>query len=146
MKPLAKGVLMMVLFASVLFSACAHNKPLKELNSEVVMLHRLGQYSKAVRVAKKALKLGEKRYGPKHPIMITCLNNLAGVYYSQNKYDRAESTYRWALAIAEKSSRPDQPDVVTLLKNMTEFYEKIGKEDEVKWLEEWAKAMRLRHR
>ena len=66
-------------------------------NEKAVKLYRKGHLDRAVVVAKKALKLAEKRLGPDHRKTATSLNNLAFLYYSQSESAEAEQLYsrRW---------------------------------------------------
>ncbi len=45
-----------------------------------------GDYAAAVPFAKKALRLGEREFGPDHETTASLLNNLAGVYKAQGRY------------------------------------------------------------
>ena len=59
--------------------------------------------------------LGEKVLGPKHPDMLTSMNNLASVLRSQGKYEAAEEMHRRALELREKVLGPLDPDATSLL-------------------------------
>ncbi len=52
---------------------------------KAVTFREQGQYEKGVKVAKKALKVAEKTFGPDHPYVATSLNGLGLLYYSQGK-------------------------------------------------------------
>lgn len=137
---------MMILFASLAFSACAQKKSVRELNYHAVTLHRQGKYSKAARSAKKALKLGKEDYGANHPDMAVLMNILAGIYSSQGKYGKAESLYMKALIFTEKILGQDHPDVAAMAENMAEFYRKTGNEFKAKKFRNHAKGIRSRNR
>jgi len=50
------------------------------LNQEAKGLYRMGMYGRAVVVAKKALEVAEKAFGPNHPSVAESLNDLAELY------------------------------------------------------------------
>ncbi len=72
------------------------------LNQEVMALHDKGQYSRAMKVAQKALVLAEHFEDPEHPYLAASLNNLAGIYDAQGRYSEAEPLYRRSLEIRER--------------------------------------------
>ena len=43
-------------------------------------LHAQGRYQEALPFAEKAVRLGNKEFGPDHPTTATSLNNLAALY------------------------------------------------------------------
>ena len=48
-----------------------------------------GQYSEAERLYQQALETARKKLGDKHPHVDTCINNLAGLYLSQDRHSEA---------------------------------------------------------
>ena len=69
------------------------------LNQEARELYRTGNYDRAVVVAKKALEVAEKNFGPNHPDVAKSLNSLARLYKTQAQYAQAEPLVERALAI-----------------------------------------------
>ena len=59
------------------------------LNQEVMELFRTGQYGRGVIVAKKAIQVAEKTFGPNHPSVAKSLTNLALLYKTQAQYLQA---------------------------------------------------------
>lgn len=105
----------------------AQEVDVRSLNSEVVELYKAGKYSKAVPIAKRALKLGEERFGPLHPDVGTSLNNLALLYDGQGRHQEAEPLYKRALEVFEKSLGPLHPDVGATLNNLALLYDRQGR-------------------
>jgi len=104
-------VLTLLLGMVISQSARAQSNDLDALNRQVVQLYRQGKYPGATTIAKRALTLAEKAFGPDHPRVGTSLNNLAALYQGQGRYAAAEPLYKRALAISEKALGPDHPDV-----------------------------------
>ena len=75
------------------------------LNGAVVKLYGTGEYDPAVVVAKKALKVAERDFGPNHLNVAQSLSNLADVYSAQGRDAEADPLYKRALAIREKELR-----------------------------------------
>jgi tetratricopeptide (TPR) repeat protein len=67
---------------------------------------------------RRALAIDEASYGPHHPVVANCLNNLAGVLGATNRPHEAEEMYRRALAIDEASYGADHPLVAIRLNNL----------------------------
>jgi MinD-like ATPase involved in chromosome partitioning or flagellar assembly/tetratricopeptide (TPR) repeat protein len=82
------------------------------------ILHRLGRFLEAEPLARRALAIDEKCFGPDHPKVATDLNNLAGLLRATNRLAEAEPMYQRALAITEASYGPDHPAVATDLNNL----------------------------
>ncbi len=140
-----KVVLTMVLLASFTLPVYAQEKLWKELNDKFTLLYQQWRYSKAVSVAKEALKIAEETFDPEHPHVAQALNNLAELYRAQGKYAEAEPFYKWALEIFEKALGADHPNVATVLENIAELYKKIGKEEKAKKLADRAKIIRSKY-
>ena len=91
------------------------------------------------------LAILEKALGPEHPALGQSLNNLAGLYYAQEKYTESELLFKRAPAIREKALGPEHPDVATVLENYAELLRKTRREDEAAKMEARAKAIRAKH-
>ncbi|MCK5186228.1 MAG: tetratricopeptide repeat protein [Deltaproteobacteria bacterium] len=137
-----RTILLVAICQPFTINAFAQKTLWNELNAKVIILYQQGRYSDAANVAKEALKVAKRTFGPDHPDVATSLNNLALLYRSQGKYDEAEPLYKRALAIWEDAFGPDHPNVLTVLENMSDLYKNIGKEDEAKRLEERVKIIR----
>nr|MBC8461984.1 tetratricopeptide repeat protein [Deltaproteobacteria bacterium] len=68
----------------------------------------------------KALEIGEEKYGPDHPNVAACSNDLGEVFRARGKPGEAKEIYERALEIAEKSLGPEHPDSATYLNNQAE--------------------------
>jgi len=101
---------------------CRANKDLPgeghALDEQAMMLNELGLFGKAEVASRRALAIAEKSYGPEHPDVAICLNNLASLLQDTNRLAEAEPLMRRALAIAEKSYGPDHPTVAICLNNL----------------------------
>jgi tetratricopeptide (TPR) repeat protein len=81
-------------------------------------LNALARYAEAEPLYRRALAIFEASYGPDHPSVASCLNNLAGLLWVTNRLAEAEPLLRRALAIDETSHGSDHPDVATSLNNL----------------------------
>ncbi len=61
-------------------------------------LYQAGRYDEALPFWKKALKLGQREFGPEQPSTAMLLNNLAELYRLQGRYAEAEPLHKRALA------------------------------------------------
>jgi len=66
---------------------------------------------------RRALAMTEKSFGPEHPNVATCLNNLALLLIATNRLAEAEPLFRRALANYEKSLGPEHPHCRTTINN-----------------------------
>jgi hypothetical protein len=66
---------------------------------------------------RRALAVSETSYGPDHPRVAVCLNNLALLLRETNRPSEAEPFFQKALGIQERSYGPDHPTVATTLNN-----------------------------
>ena len=109
-------------------SGWAESEDLGALNQQVVQLYRQGKYTEAIQIAKRALALAEKTFGPDHPRVGTSLNNLAGLlFYGQGRHGEAEPLLERALALREKALGPDHPDVGSSLNSLAALYQAQGR-------------------
>jgi tetratricopeptide (TPR) repeat protein len=81
-------------------------------------LRNLGNLAEAEQLLRQALSLDERNFGPDHPNVATCLNNLAALLHDSNRLQEAEMLYRRALAIDEKSFGASDGKVATCLNNL----------------------------
>ena len=77
--------------------------------------------------AEKALRIGEREFGPDHINTAIFLNNLAELYRAQGRYAEAEPLYARSLAIWEKALGPEHLDVATSLNNLAALYRVQGR-------------------
>ena len=79
------------------------------LNGAVVKLYRTGEHDHAVVVvvAKTALEVAKRDFGPNHLNVAQSLSNLADLYSAQGHHAEAAPLYKRALAIREKTLRSE---------------------------------------
>jgi len=77
-----------------------------------------GNYKQAQIELRKALDLGERRFGADHRDLVPILINLAGLYQRRSKWVLAESYLLRAASIIERSLRPDHPDRAVVLEHL----------------------------
>ena len=92
----------LLLVAALVITPAAHGEEWEILNEEVISLYEKGEYARATKVAKKALKVAEETLGENHPDVATTLNNLAELYKTQGDYEAALPLYRRSLQIREE--------------------------------------------
>jgi hypothetical protein len=91
------------------------------------MLHRLGRFSEAEPLARRALTITEARYGPDHADVARRLNNLAGLLLAMGRVAEAEPLMSRALAIIEANYEPDHPNVAGGLNNLAGLLQATGR-------------------
>lgn len=70
-----------------------------------------GDYVRALECLNRALSIREHVFGPYHPDVATCYNNIGGVYMNQGDYTKALEYFNRALSIREHVFGANQPDV-----------------------------------
>ena len=68
---------------------------------------------------RRALVIVEKAFGPEHPRVSECLNNLVFIQMDKKQMGEAERLMRRALAIDEKSLGSDHPTLAIHLHNLS---------------------------
>ena len=92
------------------------------LENVAILYYKMGLYTEAEPLYKRALSIYDQALGPDHPDVATSLNNLAELYRHQARYTDAEPLYKRALLIYEKSLNPEHPDVAMGLNNLALLY------------------------
>ena len=89
-----------VLVALVLWAAAAHSQPPALINAynRVSELYAQDRHQEALPFAEKALRLGEREFGPNDPATAATLNNVALIYTVLWPYSKAGPYYRRALS------------------------------------------------
>ena len=118
------------------------NDQWKKLNYQAVSLFNRGHYAAAIKVAKKALSIATRTFGPNHPDVALSMHNLAMPYQVIGKYAEAESLHKRALVIWEKAHGEDHPDVAYSLSALAQLYESRGNYVEAEPLHKRALAIR----
>ena len=84
-----------------------------------------------------ALKIREEVLGKDHPDTATTYNNIAGVYYNQDKYDEALKLYLKSYNILFKKLGPDHPHTIDGINNARTAYNASGlKQPFEEWLQQ----------
>jgi tetratricopeptide (TPR) repeat protein len=90
-------------------------------------LRNLGKFAEAEPLVRRALAIDERTFGPNHPNVATCLNNLAALLHDTNRMEEAELLYRRALAIDEHCFGEGDPKVATCLNNLAQLLQATGR-------------------
>ena len=96
------------------------------LNGAGLYLLHLGQLGEAEQVAKRALAIAEKVYGPDHPNVASYANNIGQILQAQGDLAGALRYTQRALAIDEKVYGPDHPNVATDANNIGQILQDQG--------------------
>jgi len=89
----------------------------------------------------RALAIDEALYGPDHPEVGACLNNLALALHNRDRPEQAKPLQERALAIAEAAYGPDDPRVATSLSNLAENLRVLGYPEEAQEVLQRRKAV-----
>lgn len=123
-------------------SGHAQRDELSALRRQYEALARQGKYAEAGVVARRALRLAKKKFGPNHLSVGASLNNLAMLYDSQGRHAEAEPLYKRGLAIAEKVLGPGHRSVASSLNNLAALYLAQGRFAEAERLYKRSLAIR----
>ncbi len=121
------AAIILILLFSWPGTAAAQSDELMRAYRRGIALQKAGRYGEAMPFYLKALRMGEREFGPEHPTTATLLNNLALLYYAQGRYADAEPLYKRSLAIREKALGPEHPDVGQSLNNLAALYGDQGR-------------------
>ena len=91
----------------------------------------VGRFQNAERLYRRSLAIDEQSFGPDHPQVAICLNNLAQLLQTTNRLSEAEPLLRRALEIDEQSFGPDHPEVATDLNNLAQLLQATNRLSEV---------------
>jgi tetratricopeptide (TPR) repeat protein len=97
-------------------------------------LRNLGKFAEAEPLLRRAVAVDERNFGPNHPNVATCLNNLAALLHDTNRLEEAEPLYRRALAIDEQSFGAYDPRVATCLNNLAQLLQATDRLEEAESL------------
>ncbi|MCK5176302.1 MAG: tetratricopeptide repeat protein, partial [Candidatus Aenigmarchaeota archaeon] len=107
------------------------------LNAYGLLLHKLGQYDKAIEYYNNSLKISFKIFEEDYLGVAQIYNNLGGAYKSKGEYDKAIEYLEKAVKILEE----DHPDVAVSYNNLGEVYRLKGEYD--KAIEYLEKALKI---
>lgn len=95
-------------------------------NSSAQKLFRLGRFSEAEPLMRRALEISEKSYDANHPSIAIHLNNLAQLLQSTNRIHEAEPLMRRALSIDESNYGIEHAEVAVDLNNLAQLLKDIN--------------------
>jgi len=98
----------------------------EKLDKQITQLSQQGQYQKAIPLAKEAIEIKTRIYGPEDPDVAKSLNNLGLLYDSMGAYAQAESLYQKALVIMEEKMGAEHESVAICLNNLAALYRNVG--------------------
>jgi CHAT domain-containing protein/Tfp pilus assembly protein PilF len=135
-----------------------HPNVARSLNNLAMLYLEQGRYAEAEPLYVRALGIEEKAQGYDHPNLVkspnvlatlsqmqdhqvlsrpcacSSLNNLAALYFKQQRYSEAEPLYVRALELVEKTQGAHHPAFATSLHNLATLYEEQGRYGEAESL------------
>lgn len=141
---LVAGFTLVVALALTGETTAAQERRWEELNDSGVEAWQQGRFAEAEEFFLAALREAGK-FAPQDPRLATSLNNLATLYFLQEKFAHAEPLYQRALAIVEKALGSDHPDLAVMLDNYAALLRKTDREAEAEKMDARAKAIRAKH-
>jgi len=96
------------------------------LNQAGLYLKGRAQFADARRAYERALRIGEKAYGPDHPTVAIRVNNLGLVLHDLGDLAGAKAAHERALGIDEKAYGPDHPTVAIDVNNLGLVLQTLG--------------------
>jgi len=127
-------IAVLALCLGLVAGASAQEALWEDLDQQVNRLYQEGKYAEATEIAKRAVEVATKTFGPNDPKVATSLNDLALLYQSQGRYADAEPLYKRSLEIREKALGKEHPDVAISLDNIGVLYQDRG---------DYAEALRM---
>eukprot|EP00741_Cyanophora_paradoxa_P009126 tig00000145_g8838.t1 len=85
-----------------------------------------GEYTKALPLYKRALKISKKVLGLTHPATAATFHSLAVLYQTMGKYEKALPMHKHSLEISEKVLGPEHPDMSATLRSLAGLYQAMG--------------------
>jgi tetratricopeptide (TPR) repeat protein len=101
----------------------------------------LANYAQAEIFNRRAVEISAKVYGDESIEHATDLNNLANVYFLQDRPDEAIEKYEEALQIEEKTIGKEHPDYAIGLNNLGDVYYSLRRYDEA--IEKYEEVLRI---
>ncbi|UKZ53353.1 hypothetical protein TrVGV298_007145 [Trichoderma virens] len=86
------------------------------------------------RMAAKAKKAYEKKFGKDHDSTLTCMSLLASTYRRQGRFDEAEKLEVQLVETSKTKLGADHPDTLTSIHNLASTYRRQGRWDEAEKL------------
>jgi hypothetical protein len=91
------------------------------LSRQVEQLYQVGMYFEATEIAKGALAVAVRKFGPEHPVVAKALINLATLYFVLGRNADAKPLFNGAFAILKKALGPAHPAVAAAHRYLVEL-------------------------
>ncbi|HVS64909.1 MAG TPA: serine/threonine-protein kinase [Thermoanaerobaculia bacterium] len=108
------------------------------LQDLAVVYEERGEFARATRLKREALRMTEESLGPDHPMVHLVTSNLALAVWIQGDFAEAEGLYRAAAAGLEQSLGRDHPDLANTYSSFGKLLLELGRRDEAAWFVESA--------
>ncbi|GAB0146920.1 hypothetical protein EsHS_00007305 [Epichloe bromicola] len=82
----------------------------------------IGEYSRAEKVAKEAVRIRQTAMGLDHPSTLTSMANLASTYCNQGRWEEAEGLEVQVMETRKTKLGADHPDTLTSMANLAHTY------------------------
>jgi len=97
----------------------------KLLNDYAIIYELCGNYTDALPLYEKALKIYQKVLGEEHPNTAICYNNLAGFHYGQSEFIKAYEAMKKALDIRKKVLPENHPYLKQSIEDLASIEAKL---------------------
>lgn len=81
----------------------------------------LGQYKESFALLNRVLKIRTATYGPDHPLVALCLEDLASVQEREHQNSNAVANLKKAMVILKKTFDPTHPEVINIEKRLKDL-------------------------
>jgi tetratricopeptide (TPR) repeat protein len=88
------------------------------LKEAVVALYKQGKYDDALPLAKRALDIEQRLFGPAHERVAVALKNLAEIYLAKKKDDEVEKLFRQALVIFKRDEDRNTDSIGSIFESL----------------------------
>jgi tetratricopeptide (TPR) repeat protein len=128
----ARGLAFVAIFtAGGAFSAYAQGAhEIESFDSQVIQLTVKKEYSEAIAVAEKVLKIKERVFGKEHFETLRHINTLAALYYHQDRYDEAVPLYKRVLEGYERELGKEHSGTLMAAYFLAHIYVRQGRDGE----------------
>ncbi|CAF4737454.1 unnamed protein product [Rotaria sp. Silwood2] len=90
----------------------------------------MGEYSKALSLYERSLKIRKIALPPNHPDFASSYNNIGTVYLNMGEYSKALSSHERSLEIKKIALPPNHPDLAASYNNIGTVYRNMGEYSE----------------
>ena len=123
---MARMALLIAALGLIAVSAISPASPqapkLEKLASDIERHYEAGEYSDVLTLAREALPLAERQYGPEHERLFPILRTFGNSYYWLNRYEEAEPLLKRTLAIRESVNGPRDLKVAEAATELANVY------------------------